>query len=212
MIPNAFRHWRHVLAHRWRHDRRPFYAVGAVAAVLLAAMVAFVVLPGDDDVSANQKPLPDPSGSGSITDPYVIRDDPQAGASGSTTATSGRGAGTADNPFANLPGYDPDGLGGTGGSKFAVPHRLVLRVSSSAPIPVVGYQVPTSTDKPTGTVRDVGREWSLATIVYGKPDYARLFVQAGPTGAGITCTVTVDGKVRDQRTTQGPYGLIMCQG
>jgi hypothetical protein len=57
-----------------------------------------------------------------------------------------------------------------------------------------------------------GTSWSMSTVVYGGPDYARLFIQGGFRGEAVVCTVTVDGKVTDRRATDGPYGLTMCQG
>jgi hypothetical protein len=106
-----------------------------------------------------------------------------------------------------LPGLTGDGLS-TGVPELA----LLITVSSREPIRTVGYQVPTSRRHPHGVVRGVGTRWSLRTTVYGNPDYARVFLQAGPSGAAITCTVQVEGRVTERRSTEGPYGATMCQG
>jgi hypothetical protein len=72
--------------------------------------------------------------------------------------------------------------------------------------------VPTSRDHQSGKRTDLAESWSLATTVYGKPDYAQLFTWTGPEGYPITCTITVDGHVTARLTTHGPWGKIFCQG
>ncbi|MGA8986905.1 hypothetical protein [Aeromicrobium sp.] len=118
------------------------------------------------------------------------------------TSESQQGLGALEGP----------GLGGEGGVKNLPSHRLTLSVTSNAPIGTVGYLVPTSTDKSHGVVRDVDTSWSLSTTVYGRPDYGQIFTQAGAQGVRITCTITVDGKLTDQRSAQGTYSQGFCQG
>lgn len=91
-------------------------------------------------------------------------------------------------------------------------HELVVRVTSEADMFRVGYVVPTSLEKSYGVEYDVGRTWELRTVVYGKPKYARIYLQAGPYGIPVKCTITVDGKVLEQRDTEGPWGQLICQG
>lgn len=107
----------------------------------------------------------------------------------------------------NMPGFQ-------GGSvyKYLPKHTLRLRVTSEAPIGTVGYIVPTSLRNSSGVVKNVRNSWSLTTTVYGDPDYAQVFFQAGARGFPITCTITVDGRVTEQRSTEGPYGQMVCQG
>jgi hypothetical protein len=88
----------------------------------------------------------------------------------------------------------------------------VLSMTSAAPIAYVGYIVPTSLDHSTGTVTSPGTSWSLTTTAYGPPDHAQLFSLAGPAGVPVTCTITVDGRVTETRTTSGPYDQLFCQG
>jgi hypothetical protein len=71
---------------------------------------------------------------------------------------------------------------------------------------------PDQSDHRSGKRTDLAESWSLATTVYGKPDYAQLFTWTGPEGYPITCTITVDGHVTARLTTHGPWGKIFCQG
>lgn len=116
--------------------------------------------------------------------------------------TSGLKSGTL-----NMPGLQ-------GGSvyKYLPKHHVVMTISSQQPIGTVGYVVPTSLNNSSGVVKNVGTHWSLATTAYGDPDYAQLFMQAGARGFPVTCTITVDGRVTEHRSTEGPYGQLICQG
>lgn len=107
----------------------------------------------------------------------------------------------------NMPGLQ-------GGSvyQYLPKHRVVMTVTSSSPIGTVGYVVPTSLNESSGVVRNVRTRWSLTTTAYGDPDYAQLFMQADARGHEITCTITVDGRVTERQTTQGPYARLICQG
>lgn len=117
------------------------------------------------------------------------------------------GPATVGNALMDQPGLP-------GGSLYAnIPkHHVELSVTSAAPIGTVGYIVPTSLHESHGIDRNVGTSWSLSTIAYGRPDYARIWVQAGPRGEPVTCTITVDGRVTAHHSTDGPYGQMMCQG
>lgn len=130
---------------------------------------------------------------------------------------------TADDaPAGDLPGPlgDPvsvgrslyDGLRGQSNAQSIPSHLVELTLSSEHKLPFVIYNIPTSRDHPGGKSTDLGTTWSLATTVYGKPDYAQLFTRAGPEGYPITCQITVDGRVTARLTTGGPYGKIFCQG
>jgi hypothetical protein len=104
------------------------------------------------------------------------------------------------------------GLQGGSVYQYLPRHRIVLTVTSAAPIGIVGYVIPTSLKRPYGEVHHVGTGWSLTTTVYGGPDYAQLFMQGDQRGDPITCTITVDGKVTEHQTTEGPYARLICQG
>lgn len=107
----------------------------------------------------------------------------------------------------NMPGLQ-------GGSvyQYLPKHKVTMKVTSSAPIGTIGYVVPTSLKQSSGIVKNVGGSWSLTTTAYGDPDYAQLFMQADARGHIITCTITVDGKVTEKRSTEGPYARLICQG
>ncbi|MCW2855916.1 MAG: hypothetical protein JWR52_1531 [Marmoricola sp.] len=107
----------------------------------------------------------------------------------------------------NMPGLQ-------GGSvyRYLPKHHVVMTITSDQPIGTIGYEVPTSLHNSSGIVKNVGTHWSLATTAYGSPDYAQLFMQAGARGFPVTCTITVDGRVTEHRSTEGPYGQLICQG
>ncbi|REK70787.1 hypothetical protein DX116_16985 [Aeromicrobium endophyticum] len=113
-------------------------------------------------------------------------------------------------PGAGVP--DLKGLRGEGGILGLPREKVVLTMTSAAPIAYVGYIVPTSLDHSTGTVTSPGTSWSLTTTAYGPPDYAQLFSLAGPAGVPVTCTITVNGRVTETRTTSGPHDQLFCQG
>jgi len=101
-----------------------------------------------------------------------------------------------------------------GGTVYDNPpkHRIDLQVYSEQPIGTIGYVVPTSLKRSSGVVKNAGRSWSLTTYAYGDPKYAELFLQAGARGFPITCVIKVDGKVTEKRSTDGPYGQMVCVG
>jgi hypothetical protein len=103
---------------------------------------------------------------------------------------------------------EPGGFTFRGGT----PHAIVITATSAAAIGRLGYLIPTSNDHSYAVVNGVGTSWSIATNAYGKPQYALVFVQAGGSGAAITCTVSVDGKVVNSSTTSGRYGRTICVG
>lgn len=105
------------------------------------------------------------------------------------------------------------GLQGGSMYKYLPKHRIVLRATSQAPIGTIGYIMPTSLNESSGVVKNYkGTSWSISSTVYGDPDYAQIYLQAGARGYPITCTITVDGKVTERRSTEGPYGQLVCQG
>ena len=102
------------------------------------------------------------------------------------------------------------GLAGEGGITTLPKHSISLLVTSSEPISYVGYQIPTSPDKFYGVNKNVGKSWSLLTFGYGPPDYAQIFSAAGARGT-VTCTITIDGKVTERLSTDGPNSRLFCQ-
>lgn len=183
-----------------------------VAVSIIVIVGSFLLRPdGPDSDAATDVRTPDPSSTQTSQEPSA---EPTKRRKRPTETASAAGDAPAGLPDAGgLPplGSAP-GLSGSGGGVSMKRMNVHLQVFSSQPIGVVGYQVPTSLDKPSGTVNGVGTSWSLRTVAYGRPDYARLFFRAGPSGTPITCVITINGRVTERRSTSGPYGATMCQG
>lgn len=186
--------------------RRHPLAVAAAVGALLVLVALVVPLPG----SGGDADAPRGSGAGSVAEGGPTRPSTAPSMTPAAESTADADSGLVRPQVVR--GQEPAGLSGSGGVLNVRAHRITLSVRSSEPIGVIGYNIPTSRDRPSGTVRGVGRSWSLSTRVYGRPDYAQMFLQAGPANVSMTCTITVDGKVTEQRTTTGPYGQLFCQG
>ncbi len=89
-------------------------------------------------------------------------------------------------------------------------HHLVAHVTSSDPIYAVGWLIPTSLNHAYGKDMSPGRSFTIDTMVTGRPYYSLLWVYAGKSGAPVTCTISIDGKVKSRQTTQGAYGRQVC--
>lgn len=196
-----------------RRNRGDAIAAAAIAIGLLAVVIAFLI-GSPDDGPRSSAALETTIGS-TLADPTP---DVYQGPTADTTpaATVKDRVDDAVDPDGTIgtdlgPGLG-SGLPGGGGTKNLPKQRITLAMTSTAPIGVIGYIVPTSLDHSYGVAEDVGTSWSLRTIGYGDPDYAQLFAQSGPTGAVITCTVTVNGTVTESRSTDGPYSQLFCQG
>jgi hypothetical protein len=195
---------------RVKRDRtRTAAAVAVVAGLLVIAFVAASLLLGrgesapDDRARVPAPSVEPPDYAG--PDDLGLADQPAA-----DPAAAAPGGAATTFPGAGMP--DLKGLDGKGGILGLPREKVVLSMTSAAPIAYVGYIVPTSLDTSTGTVTSPGTSWSLTTIGYGPPDYAQLFSLAGPAGVPVTCTITVNGKVTETRTTSGPYDQLFCQG
>lgn len=106
----------------------------------------------------------------------------------------------------------PQGLGGSGSGKSLPRKDLVIEISSDQPVHRVSYLIPTSDDERAGRDESVGKTWTHRTKVWGKPDYAAVFVHAIYPGVSVTCTIKVEGRVTERRTIVGPYAAMWCQG
>jgi hypothetical protein len=105
------------------------------------------------------------------------------------------------------------GFTGRGYTKDAPRHTITLTVTApQSARTAVGWWVPTSPGAKTGSAKYIGASWSHTAYGYGSPEYARLLVIAGAEGVPTTCTIKVDGRVVDQRTTSHAYGQALCQG
>lgn len=90
------------------------------------------------------------------------------------------------------------------------PHDVKLVVNSSGSVARIGYLVPTADSSPYANIGGPPSPWSLALTAHGNGYLAAIFVQAGGTGAPVTCRIMIDGVTKSVRTTQGAYGRQMC--
>ncbi len=196
--------------------RRPKAAASAGVLAVLVTLTLIWLLVRDTDKPVPEEPgvaigLPSPSAG------PTLKELP-------TPSTAAEVQAAAQRAF-DLFGKGLSGSGGSTSSEFNIPglqggsiyqylpkHVVTMRVTSEAPIGTIGYIVPTSLRNSSGVVKKVQNSWGLTTTAYGDPDYAQLFVYAGPRGFPITCTITVDGRVTERRTTEGPYAQMICQG
>ncbi|MBO9522604.1 MAG: hypothetical protein J7518_13785 [Nocardioidaceae bacterium] len=195
-------------------------AVGAaLVTVLVIVLVTMMVSKPSPEEPAFSSPLPTATPTAPLSELPTVT--PSAKPAKKPT-------GSAEKQFAQaLAGLQGKGGGGaaTGGTlqmqglqggsmyKYLPKHHIVLRATSQAPLGTIGYIMPTSLNESSGIVKNYqGHSWSISSTVYGNPDYAQIYLQAGSRGYPITCTITVDGKVTEQRSTEGPYGQMVCQG
>lgn len=90
-------------------------------------------------------------------------------------------------------------------------HQVVISASAPGQMAVVGYLVPTGLGSSYGEVR--GRHsWSISEQALGGGYLAAIFIQTDKAATPITCTITVDGRVKSSQTTSGSYGRALCLG
>ena len=203
----------------WMRARPKLTAAIAGAAALAILALVFVLVSGGDKPSSKEPadfgaPLPEvtstpvqlPTTSPSST-PTSAAEVQKAAQEAFKNFGKGLSSGGLTSGSFNMPGLQ-------GGSiyKYLPKHTITLRATSEAPIGTVGYIAPTSLRNSSGIVKNVKTSWSITTTVYGDPDYAQVFLQSGARGYPITCTIIVDGRVTEQRSTEGPYGQMVCQG
>lgn len=111
--------------------------------------------------------------------------------------------------MAGLPTAGVPGLSGNGITRNAEPHRVTVSVKSDAPMVYAGWRVP-SGQKSGGGKASTG--FTTTVTGYGPPDWAQIFVTAGPGSRRTECTITVDGRVTEHRVATGPYAYLFCQG
>lgn len=133
-----------------------------------------------------------------------------AGSTGQGSPTGAPATGYVDNPVNQLRGRIADNP--LNHLRSSGVHSVIIEATSSRPIKIVGYLVPTGLSHPYGAAHPDSRSFRLVEQAVGPGYLAAVFVQAGPTGAPITCRVIVDGRLTNAETTQGVYGRTVCLG
>jgi hypothetical protein len=87
-------------------------------------------------------------------------------------------------------------------------HTVTIMVSSDAPMAKLRYLVLSSHNG--GHQEVIDPPWSVTVPATGHGYLAAIGVQAGRDGTGVSCTITIDGKVASQRTVQGAYQVAVC--
>ncbi|NRQ51128.1 hypothetical protein [Aeromicrobium stalagmiti] len=195
---------------RWirKHPRQSAGLFAVAIGIVLAVLAATNLLGGDDsDPLAGSG---DSSTEGPVEDPFLGPAEDIAPDDTPPTSLADLDPNQGRVDFAGSNGGG--GLQGQGATTGLPRHSLTVRMTSKEPIRGVGYIIPTSLAKYYGVERNVGTSWTLKTTVYGDPAYAQVFSQAGARGFPVTCTISVDGKVTEQRATEGPYGQLYCVG
>lgn len=169
---------------------------------------AFITRPGPTTESATD-PTERPSASASPTPTPTPRPAPRESATNELVEATQPDAGSLGLPAGVAL---PAGLGGSGSGRSLPRTTLKIRVFSTQPLYRVSYIIPTSDDQRYGQDDGVGSTWSHTTRVWGKPDYAAVFVQAFWPGVKVTCVITVGGRETERRTIIGPQGAMWCQG
>ena len=101
---------------------------------------------------------------------------------------------------------------GSGTSKSLPRHQVVIRAGSDGPMMAVGWWIPFADGERKGGQKGPGRTFEHTDHTYGSADLARLLAYGGPDSRSTWCTITVDGKVTERQTADGPYAEVFCQG
>lgn len=202
----------------WIRHHPKSSAVGAAIATVLVIILVWMMISPADNKEPDTLGLPDPALPTTTltelpTPSPTPTETPTTGQTGGQVSLPGFGSYDPNNPNSPAQGGSMNVPGYAGGSyfQFAPKHRITLKVTSAAPIGTIGWTL-LYTDGPTSGRVNAGRSWSMTRTVYGEPDYARLFFGSGGDSTPVTCTIIVDGKVTEQRSTSGPYAQMMCQG
>lgn len=195
----------HVVIRRRAVARRPRVRVWLLAAVVIALVLAalgYLVTRGD------VSPRTSVTSSGGDNTAGIPTTYASLGASGTHTPTGG---GTVLTGTVNPGGVSTlTGLTGNGFAHSEESHTVVLRAWSTAPIPGLGWWVPTAHAR--GNIHGAPREWSRTFTAYGPPKYAQLYLVTDYRGIRVHCSITVDGVVKASGQSSGPFGDVMCIG
>lgn len=201
----ARRHrWARRLRHAMRSKRGRWVLVGLACIVVL---IVGLLAQGFLSSPAPAISVPDAAGGGSHSTPAPS---PLPSASKGKHHKGTAGNNVVSNPVQHLRNVLPaNPLNHLRGGQL---HEVTVSASSPGSMPVIGYLVPTGLGSAYGTASGHRSPWSLHEQALGSGYLAAVFVQAGKSGAPVTCTVTVDGKVTSSETTSGGYGRAICLG
>ncbi|UUW92009.1 hypothetical protein [Pimelobacter simplex] len=180
----------------------------AVASVIVIVASFLSLRPGPSDRAIDSTPRADDSSSAPTSTPS-----PATPVKGTTVDPSATDAGPGDLFGGHTSGLGvPPGLQGAGDYSQLPKHTLTVRMSTAGTLGTVAWIIPTSVENHEGTAVVRGSTWSLTTTVYGNPDYAVVFAQQGRVDQPVNCTITVDGRVTERRSTKGAYSAMWCEG
>ncbi|MBM0124165.1 hypothetical protein [Pimelobacter simplex] len=174
--------------------------------IILVIVGSFLFLrPGSPESAID----PDAGDGGEVSVPTDLPSTAEPSASASASAT-----GEATGLFGGHTGGlgVPPGLQGAGDYSQLPKHKLTVTMSTQGVLGTVAWIIPTSVENHEGTAVVRGGTWSLSTTVYGNPNYAVVFAQQGRVDQPVHCTITVDGRVTERRSTKGAYSAMWCEG
>lgn len=201
--------------------RRPQAAaiVGVVAVIAVLTLVYVMVsssggTPGTrtiDDLGG--QPSADPTLAFPTATPTTALPTAGGGAAGTGTGAGvGAGFSTANHGSSTHDSLSAPGYQGGSYSASLPKHTLVFRVTSAQNIGTVGWTLAYTDGPVQGRSDGVGKSWTFTRVVYGYPDFGRIFYSTGSDSRPITGRVYIDGKKTAECTTSGPYAQMMCQG
>ncbi|HWU22242.1 MAG TPA: hypothetical protein VN088_12000 [Nocardioides sp.] len=91
-----------------------------------------------------------------------------------------------------------------------VPHHAVLRVTTSGAPAGIRYAFRTSAGVRSTDARTTNRSWTAADTVRGIEPLAGVIAQVA--SGTVSCTVTIDGRVVDTKTSSGRFAIVSCYG
>lgn len=184
------------------NDRRRLLLIaGAAIAVIVASFLLRPDGPGEEAIDPEDRPSASAGAEPSAEPVKKKRKKRTAASAGDLPGMPGPGV------FGTPPGMIGDGR------VYSLPkHTMRITMTSSAPLGLVAWVIPTSKEQDRGTAKVAGNSWSLTTTVYGNPKYGTAFAQANSRASRVTCVITIDGREVERLSTSGPYDAIWCLG
>lgn len=90
-------------------------------------------------------------------------------------------------------------------------HRVVLTAASDEPILELRYRVTGGHPKDVHRT-EVRSPVRVVTVAHGNGLVAEIGVRAGETATRVSCSISVDGKLRQSHTAKGPFAVAVCIG